>query len=333
MSSPGGLSITARMPQVVTAAMRSLDLDVARALTMARLEPRQLEQPDGEVPYQCALDLLQAGVQLSGNPAFGLLAAEHYDVGTHVLEHVVLYSATVGEILDRVSRYFRLVNEAYELKMVVDGPDACMRMQPCAGVPFSQTMVEFMLAAPLAAARGRMSAMPVTVRLRRAAPAELGPYQRVLSPQLSFSAQHDEIVFDARGLALKLPGADKALLTVLDQHAEKLLSERPPVSTFSQRVRARLAEELEGGDTSIEHIASSLNMSTRTLRRRLNEEGVTHREVLDGLRRELALRYLDERVDILEIAFMLGFSNASNFHRAFKRWMDITPEEYRARLP
>ena len=74
-------------------------------------------------------------------------------------------------------------------------------------------------------------------------------------------------------------------------------------------------------------------MSPRTLRRRLSEEGATHRDVLDGLRRELALRYLGERVNILEIAFMLGFSNASNFHRAFKRWMDITPEEYRARLP
>jgi AraC-like DNA-binding protein len=74
-------------------------------------------------------------------------------------------------------------------------------------------------------------------------------------------------------------------------------------------------------------------MSASTLRRRLADEGVTHTELLDDVRRELGEKYLaDPRLAISEVAFLLGFSHVTAFYNAFRRWQGLTPAEYRARI-
>ena len=124
--------------------------------------------------------------------------------------------------------------------------------------------------------------------------------------------------------------ADAELSAILARHAQHLLEQLPPVNDFVAHVRRLVAEELAGGDPSAEHIAARLHMSARTLRRRLQEHGARHKLLLDELRRELAIRYLsEERLEIAEVAFLLGFSEASAFHRAFKRWTGRTPSDYR----
>jgi AraC-like DNA-binding protein len=118
---------------------------------------------------------------------------------------------------------------------------------------------------------------------------------------------------------------------VVESHAEALLGERPdPTATTSERVRALLAATLAEGDVSLAAMAAHLHMSERSLQRRLASEGRVFDELLEGLRRELALRYLGDRaMAISEIADLLGYSEASAFHRAFKRWTGRTPSEAR----
>jgi DNA-binding LytR/AlgR family response regulator len=98
----------------------------------------------------------------------------------------------------------------------------------------------------------------------------------------------------------------------------------------TQRLQRLLEEELRGGKPTLEHLAARLHMSPRTLHRRLGEEGSGFRRVLAQLRRELAARHLrDVRLPLGEIAFLLGFSEASAFHRAFRRWTGWPPLAYR----
>jgi AraC-like DNA-binding protein len=100
--------------------------------------------------------------------------------------------------------------------------------------------------------------------------------------------------------------------------------------SLSDRVRQILMQEVPGGNPSLEWVASRLALSPRTLQRRLRDEGTTHVALLDDLRRDLAIGYLKEkRVPIGEIAFLLGFSEPSAFHRAFRRWTGSTPGEVR----
>jgi YesN/AraC family two-component response regulator len=105
---------------------------------------------------------------------------------------------------------------------------------------------------------------------------------------------------------------------------------RSGFESTTRRLERLLEEELCGGNPTLEHLAARLHMSPRTLHRRLGEEGTGFRQVLAQLRRELAARHLhDARLAISEIAFLLGFSEVSAFHRAFRRWTGWRPLAYR----
>jgi AraC-like DNA-binding protein len=110
-----------------------------------------------------------------------------------------------------------------------------------------------------------------------------------------------------------------------------LIQKLPKAEATTDAVRRHLASELDKGQPTLEQIAPRLHMSSRTLRRRLDEEGTSFRQILGEVRRELASRYLMEgRLSVGEIAFLLGFSEPSAFHRAFKQWTGHAPHAYRA---
>jgi len=144
------------------------------------------------------------------------------------------------------------------------------------------------------------------------------------------AAPESALIFTFDANQVPLPTSDPALLEILKRHADHLLAKLPPSDDFIARVRQLIAQELTGGDPSADHLATRLGMSSRTLRRRLEERGTGHKALLDEIRRELAMRHLgEERLEIGEVAFLLGYSEASAFHRAFKRWTGSTPVDYR----
>ena len=166
------------------------------------------------------------------------------------------------------------------------------------------------------------------------------------APLVVFTTAHDEYAlraFEVRALDyLVKPIEPRRLRTALS----RLTAARPPAparasegaapltpsgaGTTTARLRRLVAEELCGGRPTLEHLATRLHMSGRTLHRRLGEEGTTFRRVVADVRRELAERHLrEQRLAIGEIGFLLGFSEASVFHRAFKRWTGWRPLAYR----
>jgi AraC-like DNA-binding protein len=105
----------------------------------------------------------------------------------------------------------------------------------------------------------------------------------------------------------------------------------PKAEATTDAVRRFLAEDLSNGQAKLAQLAPRLRMSARTLHRRLEQEGTNFRSVLNEVRRELAVRHLMERrLAVGEIAFLLGFSEVSAFHRAFKHWTGQAPRAYRA---
>jgi AraC-like DNA-binding protein len=130
-----------------------------------------------------------------------------------------------------------------------------------------------------------------------------------------------------------LPQADPALYRVIERHAEALLAARPaPQDTTSERVQRVLIEALNANssDVSLTAVAAELRLSERSLQRRLAGEGTSFDALLERLRLDLALRYLgDQSIAIAEVAYLLGYSEPSAFHRAFKRWTGRTPSAVR----
>jgi AraC-like DNA-binding protein len=117
---------------------------------------------------------------------------------------------------------------------------------------------------------------------------------------------------------------------VLDRHARDLLARLPDTSRTTSAVRQAVLDGLRQGDVLIDTIARRLAMSARTLQRRLGDEGTTFDALLDATRKELAFSYLaGDSLASSEVAFALGFSDSTAFHRAFKRWTGTTPGAWR----
>lgn len=135
-----------------------------------------------------------------------------------------------------------------------------------------------------------------------------------------------ELVFYRKVLDLPLVKADPVLQGIVEAQVMALLAKLPKAEATSDAVRRFLAEELSTGQPRLEQLAPRLHMSARTVHRRLEQEGTNFRRILIEVRHELAVRHLVERqLAIGEIAFLLGFSEVSAFHRAFKHWTSHAP--------
>jgi AraC-like DNA-binding protein len=134
-------------------------------------------------------------------------------------------------------------------------------------------------------------------------------------------------VFDASLLDAPFRTADPTTLALLEKHIEQ--ARAAASQAFTDRMRAAVRQCLRDGDVGIAHFARALGVSTRTLQRRLQEQGTSHRRLIDEVRRELALELLAAgEVSLGEAACELGFSRPAAFHRAFSRWTGTTPRAF-----
>jgi AraC-like DNA-binding protein len=171
----------------------------------------------------------------------------------------------------------------------------------------------------------------VTVLLAHPAPADITEYTRTfVGAKLSFAAPFYGFEFDAQLLDAPLRSADANLHDLMRRHAERVLQELPQALPITRRVKGLIAEELSDGHPGCAHIAQRLQMSPRTLERRLELEGTTFTHLLEEVREGLALRYVgDQELPLSQVATLLGFSQTTAFHRAFRRWTGQTPLQYR----
>jgi AraC-like DNA-binding protein len=164
------------------------------------------------------------------------------------------------------------------------------------------------------------------------APATTDDYVRAFGAPVAFRQPHDEVVLPASLLAERLPLADPALCEHLDRHLDRMLASAPRESELLGRVRRAIGEDVRNGLPNIEDVARRMHMSARSLQRRLLAARTSFQKQLDQVRHELSMQYLEEDLALAEVAFLLGFSEPSNFHRAFKRWTGVTPAEARQRV-
>lgn len=170
---------------------------------------------------------------------------------------------------------------------------------------------------------------PIEVRFQHAAPSDTRAIEAFFQAPVRFGCPRSGLDLDADLLGTPLLKADPDLAAFFAHRADDLL-ERHSAEGLAHRLRALLEQELGRGLPTLETAAARLGVSPRTLRRRLQEEGTTFQDALDETRCELAKRHLGEdKLALGEVAFLLGFSEPSAFHRAFKRWTGQTPLSYR----
>jgi AraC-like DNA-binding protein len=146
---------------------------------------------------------------------------------------------------------------------------------------------------------------------------------------VEFDQPATEIVFARAVIDLPVVGADPALYAMVAERADELLARLPKAERPIDRVRECIVRMVGTSRIELEDVARSSGTSTRSLQRMLHAAGLSFRQVVDDVRRELALRHMHAgRLSVSELAVVLGFADATSFHRAFRRWTGSAPGEY-----
>jgi AraC-like DNA-binding protein len=319
--------------------VKSLELDGLDCRSLFKelgLSYSDLDNPDARFPQDGMTRLWQRAVELSGNPAIGLNMAKVVRPGSFsVAGYALMSSQTLKEGFARLVRYqriiaesadlsFRLLPEGYALILTVHGDH----------LPPTRQSAEASLASALAFCSwltGR-TLQPRQVLIQGEQPKNIEPYKQAFHAPMTFNAPYHALVFERADMEAPLPTANEAMAQLHDRFAGEYLA-RFSGSRVTHQARQVLCRLLPQGEPKREMVAQTLHLSQRTLQRRLQDEGTSFQTLLDDTRRELAEQYLAQpQMTLLEIAYLLGFADPSNFFRAFRRWFDATPGEYRARM-
>jgi AraC-like DNA-binding protein len=309
----------------------------SRALALLQqvgIEPVEFANPDTRIPHRTAIELLEVGIANRQDPTIGLQAgslAEPCDLD--VLEYAARSRPTLGDALSCIARYYRLMHAAAEFLLIEEGERVVYRYRVTDGVHQPPAANDFVLGSTLSFVRRNTPGVDaLEVHFAHPEPAYVEAYRQYFSCPVSFGGGMNEIVFHRDTLAAPMARSDATVSEAYEQHARRLLERLPAVEGVAGRVRRIVIEQLRGGEVTMELMAGRMAMSVPTLRRRLDQEGTTFSDIVDEIRKELAERYLREpTMAVSEVAFLLGFSSESAFHRAFRRWTGIAPSEYRAR--
>lgn len=329
--------VSARMGAMIIDVASARGVDPGALMAESGFQSAWLDDPDAHMPLSVETRLWDGAARRTGDPYFGLHAAAAIRPGTfQVLDYAVRTAPDLRTALDRLARYNRLVHDVARFEIHPQGSAVRIehRFEGTEARPCRQA-AEFTLAS-LVVVASQISAEPVralAVEFSHASLGETADYQSIFGVAPRFDAPTSCLLLSADVLRRPVPAADPALSHIVIAHAEsRLAALEPPQQTIRMQVRRVLARGVVNGVATLEQVASALCMSERSLQRRLRGEGACFSDLLDEVRRELALQYIaNERMALGEVAYVLGFSEPSAFHRAFKRWTGMTPATARKR--
>lgn len=324
--------------QPLIAALSERGADVAAFCAELGFSPELARDPDATLPLSRLDAIWNRGAEVLGDPHLGLHLAESACARSFgLLSYLGASCPTWGDGLRAVCRYFRLLSEGSAYHVAIAGERAVVTAthDAPATAPIRQR-VEFTIAVLLGYGRRYVAGEWLTHDVFLESPAPLGGFTehvRVLGCVPRFEAGASGFAFPVELLERPLRTSEPALAAILEQLAARLLAEKAPgaeSAAMAQQVRGDLLRVGFHADLSLEAIAQRLGTSARTLQRRLRDEATSLSELIDQVRRSVALQLMSNAVaGIAEVAYATGFSEPAAFHRAFKRWTGRTPAAFR----
>jgi AraC-like DNA-binding protein len=287
---------------------------------------------DEHIQITTSHELLEGAIALTGDADIGLRAARETRAGDFgALEYAARSSESWGEAVLLVGRYMRLVHEGLIFSVTEEGENAFIQLesivpQPRAATDF-QSAVFFLCSSHMTGA----TTNDFEAWFMHEHPESTLEYERTFSRgKLRFGAPRTGFLVPRRYFDRPVRTADPNLHKLMRKQVDAMLAELPKAPSVTEQVRELLTQELNGGTATLKRIARRASMSERSLTRYLHEEGTTFRNLLEDLRRRMAVRYVQStELSYSEIAFLLGYSDAAPFYRAFRRWTGRTPRALR----
>lgn len=330
MKQPHRYSTLSSYGVAVAQALASHGQDSDALFRQVGLDPEVMKNPNARYPDTALVRLLADATRVCGDEALGLRLARYTAPTTlHALGFSLLASETLLAALQRLVRYYRIVADGVEFELERDRHEYRFSARFADGA--DPVRVDALAAFLVDLARRLIDPgfAPLAIELDRPPPGKPQQHVEHFRAPLTFDAECTRLTLARAEIEAVLPTGNAELAYQNDKIVADYLA-RFDADRLSERIRAIVTERLVTGKFSEEQIADQLNLSLRSLQRRLREEQTSYQQLLDETRLELALQYINRtRLSVAQIAPLLGFSDSSNFNRAFKRWLGIAPSRYR----
>lgn len=327
----GGGTVPASYVSLLFGYLATRGQDAARLLGEAGPAP-------GAASYPVAhwRRLLETAAAALDDPTLGLqVGAAITPAHLGPLGYVLSSCASLAEALACYLRSQRLVHDVSPVRHTVqDGRLVLEWSAESRSVGLLVNQCGMAALARFAADVTQGAARPCALHFVEPAPPQPAPYAQHFGCPVLFGQAATRMDFPLPVLALPLRRADPALAQMLAQQVQAMLAALPARSSaLEQAIRQSLPRLMLNGEPELGAVARELGLSARTLRRRLHEQGLNFRALLDDTRRRLAQDYLaGGKVALAEVALLLGYSEQSAFNRATLRWTGLTPRRWRAAL-
>ena len=321
-----------RVSSTLPGRLQELGLSPEAVLRQAGLPMGLFNQEKILVSTEEFFALHQGIAEASNDPGFGLKLGtlervEHYDP----TKIIALSARSFRDAVERLSRYKQLTCPE-ELRLVDRGNECAVQFVWLLAHEKEPPLLVDVCFAWIVAMAQRGIGRPLSpkrVELQRA-PAHREMYEAHFRCPVKFKSNQNALIFSSPDMELPFVTYNADLLAAVAPQLEAELREQLAQKTFTEQPKGILKRLLAGQRPGIDDLARELHLSTRTLQRRLTEQGITFQRLLEEARRELAHHYLlHSSRELNETAYLLGYEDANSFFRAFHHWEGTSPGQWR----
>jgi AraC-like DNA-binding protein len=313
-------------------ALEQRGVDSSQVFEKAGVPMHNTTDPLRRITNQEISALFRESVASTDDPYFGLFVAEVFHISQlHALGFALLVSSTLRDFCQRLTNFYRLASQNVDIRLEESAQEAVLAvklLQP--GICFETRDTFAGVMVRLIRDIGKRDFSPLRVELPRPLPpAGDQPYRDFFGCDVLFDQPEIRIKFDSESIDLPLAGGSQELAQMHDRTAMEYLKKLDR-QNISNLARSLIVDKLSTGLVSKQWVADGLNISSRSLDLKLVGENTNFQQILDSTRQSLAAGYMEQSsLSITEIAYLLGFSDAANFTRAFRRWNGESPSDFR----
>ncbi len=298
----------------------------------AGLPTGKARDPQRWIPLEQYRRLLVLATEETGDERIGLQVGSSFDLRNYgILGYATLNCPTLGEAMSNVVRYFAVMRKGARFSLDVTNETASVTFQTLTGpAAIPRPEAELAVARVCAGIRALVGSdwAPCETHFAHDGPSDKGDYESFFRSPVRFRMDANRLLLKRRDFTRRNEAADRRLYEILRLRLEDLLPQEDSDDLVG-KVRQEVARQLSEG-APLDDVAKRIGVGARTLQRRLRDRGLGFNAIVDEVRRERSFLYLQrEDLTVSEIAFRLGYSEASSFDRAFRRWSGTSPLQFR----
>jgi AraC-like DNA-binding protein len=333
MTSPEPITVSATVLLQMFLYLDSLKVDIDAFLRSLDIKPETVRSPDAYIPVETYLRIQDEAAEYVNDPYFGLHMGEFAQPGSwSILGYLMMNCKTLGEAFEKSGRYQRIIGNMIDARphfglgkvrvVYFTPPHAPLMSRHCFEATFSSSV-------RMARTLSGLPLDPLQVTFIYPEPESRTDYVRIFNCPVLFGQKDNSMTLDLRMGSLPVRMANPTLLEHFEQYAQDFIAQLERNDITTQAVTKIILAHLDDVSLSIEKVAREMSVSVRTLQKRLEAEGVVFSDLLRDIRQRLAKKYLRENYSVEQITYLLGFSEPSVFRKTFKKWLGVTPREYR----